>query len=79
MQFNFVISTNARAVKLWCSLGFAVVGPLPKAFAPPRWGLVGAFVMYSELEASSRAFGVPSAFAPGLPNIQDVTHRPCAG
>ena len=35
MQFNFVISTNTRAVRLWESLGFAVVGRLPRAFLHP--------------------------------------------
>ena len=33
MQFNFVVSTNVRAVGLWQSLGFDVVGRLPGAFA----------------------------------------------
>jgi putative addiction module CopG family antidote len=35
MQFNFVVSTNARAVKLWTSLGFAIVGQIPEAFRLP--------------------------------------------
>lgn len=29
MQFNFVVSTNERAVRLWQSLGFEIVGRLP--------------------------------------------------
>jgi len=29
MQFNFVISTNDRAVRLWQSFGFEIVGRLP--------------------------------------------------
>jgi ribosomal protein S18 acetylase RimI-like enzyme len=49
MQFNFVVSTNERAVRLWLSLGFRVVGPVPQAFAHPRYGFVDAFVMFSEL------------------------------
>src|SRR6516164_1937042 len=28
MQFNFVVSTNVRAVRLWESMGFATVGRL---------------------------------------------------
>src|SRR5271165_3858347 len=32
MQFNFVVSTNERAVRLWQSLGFEIVGRLPLAF-----------------------------------------------
>jgi ribosomal protein S18 acetylase RimI-like enzyme len=49
MQFNFVVSTNERAVKLWQSLGFAIVGQLPKAFSHPRLGFVDAFVMFREI------------------------------
>jgi ribosomal protein S18 acetylase RimI-like enzyme len=45
MQFNFVIGTNERAVRLWQSCGFAIVGRLPGAFAHPRLGLVDALVM----------------------------------
>jgi len=32
MQFNFVVSTNERAVALWHSFGFEIVGRLPGAF-----------------------------------------------
>ena len=49
MQFNFVVSTNERAVKLWQSVGFRIVGTLPLAFAHPRQGFVDAFVMFAEL------------------------------
>ena len=45
MQFNFVIASNERAVRLWQSMGFAIVGRLPGAFAHPRLGLVDALVM----------------------------------
>jgi len=46
MQFNFVVSTNERAVRLWQSLGFDIVGRLPAAFQHPTQGYVDAFVMY---------------------------------
>ncbi len=46
MQFNFVISTNERAVRLWKSLGFEEVGRLPGAFLHPTTGYVDALVMY---------------------------------
>lgn len=46
MQFNFVVSTNAPAVKLWESLGFSVVGTIPKAFRHKTLGLVDALVMH---------------------------------
>ena len=49
MQFNFVITTNERAVKLWQSLGFEIVGRLPGAFHHPESGFVDALVMYREL------------------------------
>jgi ribosomal protein S18 acetylase RimI-like enzyme len=49
IQFNFVVSTNERAVRLWQSCGFATVGRLPKAFLHPETGYVDAYVMYREL------------------------------
>lgn len=49
MQFNFVVSTNERAVKLWQALGFEIVGRLPLAFHHPTAGDVDALVMYQRL------------------------------
>jgi ribosomal protein S18 acetylase RimI-like enzyme len=49
MQFNFVVSTNERAVKLWQSLGFEIVGRLPGAFNHPSRGYVDALVMFRTL------------------------------
>jgi ribosomal protein S18 acetylase RimI-like enzyme len=49
MQFNFVVSTNERAVRLWQSFEFEIVGRLPKAFLHPKLGYVDAYVMYREL------------------------------
>ncbi len=49
MQFNLVVSTNERAVRLWKKLGFAVVGTLPKAFHHQRLGYVDALVMFKAL------------------------------
>jgi len=49
MQFNFVVSTNERAVRLWQSLGFETVGRLPRAFEHPRLGFVDALVMFRTL------------------------------
>lgn len=49
MQYNFVVSTNDRAVRLWQTLGFAIVGRLPGAFIHPRHGPVDAYVMHRTL------------------------------
>lgn len=49
MQFNFVIASNERAVRLWQHLGFAIMGRLPGAFRHPRVGLVDAYVMMRSL------------------------------
>ena len=50
MQFNFVVSTNVAAVALWKSLGFAIVGTLPRVFKHRDLGYVDAHVMYRSLE-----------------------------
>lgn len=49
MQFNFVISSNERAVGLWQKLGFEIVGRLPGAFEHPCLGYVDVLVMYRDL------------------------------
>lgn len=49
MQFNFVVSTNERAVRLWQSFGFEIVGRLPGAFLHPTHGYVDAYIMYRTL------------------------------
>jgi L-amino acid N-acyltransferase YncA len=49
MQFNFVVSSNERAVRLWSSLGFAIVGRLPGAFLHPELGYLDAFIMFRNL------------------------------
>jgi ribosomal protein S18 acetylase RimI-like enzyme len=49
MQFNFVVSTNERAVRTWQTYGFEIVGRLPSAFRHPEQGFVDALVMYKQL------------------------------
>jgi ribosomal protein S18 acetylase RimI-like enzyme len=49
MQYNFVISTNERAVRLWQSFGFEIAGRLPRAFEHPTRGYVDAYIMYRDL------------------------------
>ena len=73
MQFNFVVSTNRRAVALWQQLGFRIVGTLPKAFRHGTLGLVDAYVMhrflddvvpvFGQLPAGETAVARPSAYA----------------
>ena len=46
MQFNFVISTNLAAIKLWQDLGFNILGEVPEAYRHPEKGLVAVFVMH---------------------------------
>jgi ribosomal protein S18 acetylase RimI-like enzyme len=49
MQFNFVVSTNEGAIRLWQRMGFEIVGRLPQAFEHPTRGFVDALVMYQTL------------------------------
>lgn len=51
IQFNAVVETNTRAVRLYESLGFRVVGTVPEAFRHPVHGLVGVHVMHLPLQA----------------------------
>jgi ribosomal protein S18 acetylase RimI-like enzyme len=49
MQFNFVVSSNDTAVRLWQSCGFEIAGRLRDAFHHPRLGYVDALVMFRSL------------------------------
>ena len=49
MQFNFVVSTNIRAIELWQRMGFETVGCVPLSFEHPRCGHVDTLVMYRSL------------------------------
>jgi ribosomal protein S18 acetylase RimI-like enzyme/8-oxo-dGTP pyrophosphatase MutT (NUDIX family) len=68
MQFNFVVSTNTRAVALWQRLGFSIVGRSPRGFRHRDLGDVDALVMYRSLDDPNvgdtidvRRFGEPAA------------------
>ena len=54
MQFNFVVSTNEGAIRLWKELGFKIVGTLPGAFRHPQKGYVDAYVMFRSLEEAGK-------------------------
>jgi len=49
MQFNFVVSTNTTALRLWKKLGFKIAGRLPGAFRQWHDGFVDVYVMYRRL------------------------------
>ena len=49
MQFNSVVATNTRAIELWESLGFEIVGTVPDAYRHADQGLVAVHVMYRRL------------------------------
>ncbi|MBF0381094.1 MAG: GNAT family N-acetyltransferase [Magnetococcales bacterium] len=49
MQFNFVVSTNKQAIRLWQKESFKIVGTLPGAFNHQKLGYVDAYVMYKHL------------------------------
>lgn len=46
IQFNAVVESNTRAVALWKSLGFRIIGTLPEGFRHPTEGYVGLHIMY---------------------------------
>jgi ribosomal protein S18 acetylase RimI-like enzyme len=52
MQFNFVVSTNTGAIRIWEKDGFDVVGRLPEAFNHPEHGYVDALVMFKSLKVT---------------------------
>ena len=49
MQFSAVVAANTRAIALWRSLGFEIVGTVPKAFRHPTEGEVALHVMHRAL------------------------------
>ena len=49
MQFNLVVKSNEKAVRLWQNLGFEIIGEIPDAFRHTRNGLTNAFIMYRKL------------------------------
>jgi L-amino acid N-acyltransferase YncA len=49
MQFNAVVETNTRAVRLWQSLGFEIVATLPEGFLHATKGYVGLHIMFRRL------------------------------
>ena len=53
MQFNFVLTTNTRAIAIWERAGFLTIGRIPEAYAHPTKGYVDALIMYKSLADDS--------------------------
>ncbi len=49
MQFNIVVKSNERAIRLWKKLGFEIIGEIPEAFNHIKEGLTNAYIMYLKL------------------------------
>ena len=49
IQFNFVVSTNVRAVSTWQGMGFHIAGTMPGAFRRPDGSHVDAYMMFKAL------------------------------
>ena len=49
MQFNAVVATNTSAVRLYESLGFTVIGTVPRAFELPTGERAGLRIMHLDL------------------------------
>ncbi len=49
MQFNLVVKTNEKAVKLWLKMGFSIIGEIPEAYKHSALGYVNAYIMYQKL------------------------------
>ncbi len=49
MQFNAVVATNTGAVRLYESLGFTVIGTVPRAHELPSGERVGLRIMHVDL------------------------------
>jgi L-amino acid N-acyltransferase YncA len=49
IQFNFVVSTNQAAIRLWESLGFEIIATLPGAFRHPVKGFIDVHIMFRKL------------------------------
>jgi L-amino acid N-acyltransferase YncA len=49
MQFNFVVASNERAIRLWQKHGFAILGRVPGAFRHRELGLTDVVIMHRAL------------------------------
>ena len=49
MQFNSVVSSNMAAVNLWKTLGYQIIGTIPKGYQHRQLGYVDCYVMHKFL------------------------------
>ena len=49
IQFNIVIKSNTRAVKLWQKIDFEIIGEIPDAFHHRQLGMTNAYIMYRKV------------------------------
>ncbi len=49
MQFNMVVKSNERAVKIWKKMGFDIIGEVPDAFNHKELGYTNAYIMWKRL------------------------------
>lgn len=50
MQFNIVVKSNEKAIRLWEKLGFRIIGEIPEAFNHKQNGLTNAYIMYQKIQ-----------------------------
>lgn len=50
MQFNYVVSTNTQAVRLWQQMGFKIIGVSPRSYQHLTHGLVDIYIMHRFLD-----------------------------
>jgi ribosomal protein S18 acetylase RimI-like enzyme len=50
IQFNIVVKSNTRAVRLWQKIGFEIIGEIPDAFNHRQLGMTNAYIMYRTVQ-----------------------------
>lgn len=50
MQYNYVVSTNTKAVELWQRMGFRIIGVSPKSYRHSKLGYVDIYIMHRFLD-----------------------------
>lgn len=53
MQYNYVVSTNTRAVELWQAMGFQIIGISPKSYKHSTLRYVDIYIMHRFLDGAA--------------------------